>query len=260
MAKHKAVAERFHYFLSAVDLSREQFVTAVDHAITSQSLYSVLNGNRRPSRALAVLIERTWGFRVDYLLNGNAPIWCDVEKPTGRLQHSPDEQAILETISRSSHIARAFKRDLDDTVLWSDLWQRVQSMLQDFENRNEPGTELADADFAHLVFADCQWTSQRFEALVNHKLKRRSLHLTSVFIERYLSDVAPTPFTKPMQNMLAEAEEREAELRNAEEHIRQQLTERLKQPTPTEALASGVDLRDADAFALHNSVANAIDR
>src|SRR5262249_26771208 len=69
------VAVRFRYFLEQASLTREEFVAATDGAITARSLYAVLSGARRPSRALAVLIERTWGFRADFLLHGTGEMW-----------------------------------------------------------------------------------------------------------------------------------------------------------------------------------------
>src|SRR5688572_12402740 len=63
--RDEGTAERFRYFLHTRGLSREAFVAGVDGAVAEKTLYALLDGSRRPSRALAVLIERTWGFRAD---------------------------------------------------------------------------------------------------------------------------------------------------------------------------------------------------
>ena len=228
MSSHPDVAERFRYLLDAIELDRAGFVAAVDGAVSEQTLYSLLNGHRRPSRALAVLIERTWGFRADYLLNGEGAAWSALETTEA---DQPDQLAVLEVLSRSPELARTLRRDLDDAVLWSDLWQRARAMLEGME---EVSTKLPTPEFAELArdaFTECVWLSDRFEELVTRKLRRRGVHLVNAFLHHFEDSLAAseTKFTAALQ---AAGDAREKDLRQTEESLRQQLRDHVSTPSP----------------------------
>ena len=95
MSKHQAVARRFAELLEHLEMDRAQFVAALDDAVSERSLYSILNGHRRPSRSLAVLIERSWGFRAEYLLHGQGPTWAVAAETGSTRTPSDDEIAVL---------------------------------------------------------------------------------------------------------------------------------------------------------------------
>ncbi|MCP5178945.1 MAG: hypothetical protein H6993_18500 [Pseudomonadales bacterium] len=230
MSTHNDVADRFRYFLESTGLDRDAFVAAVDGAISATSLYSVLNGHRRPSRALAVLIEHQWGFRANYLLAGQAPVW---RAARGRLtpdRLSADEQAVLEVMSRSADIARAVRRDLDDTVLWADLWQRTQTLLASIDS----------ADVAHRVFDDCVQTSRQFQALLDCKGRRRFTHLVVSFI----AHCRRLGVAGNLED--AQAITREARWQEEEQALRSALHARLGTPAPADARVA-LEQRIADA-------------
>ncbi len=126
---HLDVARRFDRFLQEVNLNRESFAAAVDGAITSHSLFSILNGHRRPSRALAVLIERTWGFRADFLLDGKGEMWTQPaygSSHIGGTMLSPLESAVVEFMRGSVDNARAMDEQLEVAETWAGLasWLR----------------------------------------------------------------------------------------------------------------------------------------
>ena len=183
MAEHTAVARRFAELLGNLELDRAQFVAAVDGAVSERSLYSILNGHRRPSRSLAVLIERTWGFRADYLLSGEGPAWAASAGASER--PSADLEAVQAVAGRSPEHARTLRRDLDDAVLWTELWQRTSRMLERLESNATP----PPLERARLAFNECLEVADRYGELAGLKYRRRVLHLVRAFMSRTLDSV-----------------------------------------------------------------------
>src|SRR5213076_2843427 len=124
---------RFRYFLRARGLSREDFVAAVDGAITAKSLFSVMSGARRPSRALAVLMERTWGFRAEFLLEGRGPMWRAAPARSGGSGLAPQEEAVVAFMRRSVENARTMERELARAESWERLFARAMALIEELE-------------------------------------------------------------------------------------------------------------------------------
>lgn len=239
MAEHQAVARRFSELLESLDLTRAQFVAAVDDAVSERSLYSILNGHRRPSRSLAVLIERTWGFRADYLLSGEGPAWAVAEGNGDGQAPSDDESAILAMLAGSPELARTLRRDLDDSVLWTGLWQRTTRMLEGIREGAGSHT-LSAADRTRIAFDECMAVADAFGELAAARYQRRTLHLVASFLVRALEDLRRHPDAalegEVLKKLLAEAELVRERLAVKERAIRDRLAEREDAPSPLEAL------------------------
>jgi hypothetical protein len=239
MAEHQAVARRFAELLENLDMTRAEFVAAVDGAVSERSLYSILNGHRRPSRSLAVLIERTWGFRADYLLQGQGPVWVGIEESASQ-PPSADEAAILRLLVGSPELARTLRRDLDDSVLWTGLWERTTRMLQGI--RGQAGTEaLSAADRTRIAFDECMVVADAFGELAAARYQRRTLHLVASFVARALEDLRQSPDAEQqgetLLRLLAEAETVRERLAVKEQAIRDRLLARQAAPSPLDELA-----------------------
>ncbi len=188
---HAAVAERFRFFLESAGLSREAFVEAVEGAITARSLFSVLAGTRQPSRALALLIERIWGFRAAFLLEGSGAMWTE-PRDTARTRLSPAEQQLVDFSRSSVENARALSRALEQARLWERLFARTSGLLRELEacgGSPDPADRLLYPLFAKLVYEECQLIAARFEQLESLQHRRRVHALTTAFTERFVRDV-----------------------------------------------------------------------
>jgi hypothetical protein len=206
---HAAVAERFRYFLDATELTRDAFAGAVAQAVNPRTLYALLSGRRRPSRALAVLIERQWGYRADYLLDGRGAMWREPARKNREL--SEDEAAVLAFMAESVDNARALRRDLDDAALWARLWARTNTMLDALEATTETTYPAA----ARQAFAECIEVAERFAELKAARGARRNYHLITAFIARFLRKVDVAHVLEIRTAAEARLETREAHLRDA---------------------------------------------
>ena len=239
MPKHQAVARRFAELLEHLEMDRAEFVAAVDEAVTERSLYSILNGHRRPSRSLAVLIERTWGFRADYLLHGANPAWIAAdERRTGRTR-SDDEVAIREMLAGAPELARTLRRDLDDSVLWTDLWQRTNRMLEGIRATAAGSPPLSPADRTRIAFDECISVADAFAELASARYQRRTLHLVASFVARALADLPaddPHHQAEGLNVLRLEAEATRERLAVKEQTIRAMLSKRVDAPSPLDTL------------------------
>ncbi|MEM8767680.1 MAG: hypothetical protein AAGE43_09575 [Pseudomonadota bacterium] len=230
MAEHGAVARRFAELLSGIELDRQQFVTAVDGAVSARSLYSILNGHRRPSRSLAVLIEHLWGFRAAYLLEGEGPAW----RPAARTPAaaSADLEAVQAVAAQSPEHARTLRRDLDDAVLWTDLWQRTNRMLE----RLDDASEAPALERARQAFNECLDVADRYGELAACKYRRRVLHLVTAFMSRTLDSMAAGPAAENpaarFQALLTDVKAEESRLKLEEGTLRSALEDRARAPDP----------------------------
>lgn len=192
---HRDVADRVRFFLDAAGLSREAFVHAVDGAIGARSLYSILNGSRRPSRALAVLIERTWGFRADFLLDGEGEVWTDAQ-PLGpgvvALELSPAESAVIKFMRDSVENARTIVAELEQARAWSSLFARTLALTRELD---ACGSSQAEADrrmyplLAKVVYDDCRFMGSLYEQLVVLLHRRRIRKLSDDFLVHFLDEL-----------------------------------------------------------------------
>jgi hypothetical protein len=228
---HRDVAERFRFFLRAVGLSREDFAQAVDGAIEPRSLFSVLNGSRQPSRALAVLIERTWGFRADFLLHGKGEMWA---KPTAAASAaaddplSPGEAQVLRFMRSSLGSARSLEGRLDEARIWSHLFSRMIESAQDLDacGRSASDEELRTYPLcARLLFEDCVQMGVRFEQYARLRHRQRVHRLIDRFLRHFLNElprrVLDGPDREKLDVMLKPVfEHRRQVLRSLEESIR----------------------------------------
>lgn len=240
MAEHQAVARRFAELLESLEVSRAEFVAAVDDAVSERSLYSILNGHRRPSRSLAVLIERTWGFRADYLLHGQGQAWVTLDDGGRSQPPSDDETAILAVLAGSPELARTLRRDLDDGLLWTGLWTRTTRMLEGIRNQSG-GSVLSAVDRTRIAFDECMAVAEAFGALATARYRRRTLHLVASFVVRALEDLRTDPEAElqadTLKELFAEAEAVRERLAEKERVIRAGLAERVGAPSPLEELA-----------------------
>ncbi len=188
---HSGVAERFRFLLDALGLSREDFVAAVDGAISARSLYSVLAGTRKPSKALAVLIERTWGFRAAYLLEGRGEPWhaLGAEDPP-RL--APVEARAVAFARRNPDNARALARDLELAELWERLFARTARQLGELDacgHAADPAVRAHYPLLAKLVYEECRFAARRFAELRTLRYERLVERLTTGFVERFMREI-----------------------------------------------------------------------
>lgn len=260
MAEHQAVARRFSELLESLDMDRAQFVAAVDEAVSERSLYSILNGHRRPSRSLAVLIERTWGFRANYLLNGQRPIWVVIDEGGDAQAPSEDERAILAMLAGAPELARTLRRDLDDSVLWTDLWQRTNRMLEGIRNGAE-NAGLSATDRTRIAFDECMSVADAFAELASARYQRRTLHLVASFVIRALEDLPadPGPELETLQSLRVEAESVRERTAGKEQALRSLLTERVTAPSPLEAL-DGLTPAAISGALLSNRISETLER
>jgi len=260
VSSHPDVAERFRYLLESLGLDRAGFVAAVDGAVSEQTLYSLLNGHRRPSKALAVLVERTWGFRADYLLHGEGPTWLPARVRGGEAQHTPDELAVLDVLSRSPQLARTLRRDLDDAVLWSDLWERTQSVLDELaalSKENPPGNF---GELAREAFTESIWLSDRFEELMTRKLRRRGVHLVSAFLAHCEVCLGPDASNLLPETLHSASAKREKQLSASEKALRARLRAFVTEPSPLKSLAGEASPQVRAMTGLRSSVLAVLER
>jgi hypothetical protein len=202
LAGDAAVAERFRYFLEAQQLDREGFVAGVDGAVSAKSLFSILSGARRPSRALAVLIERTWGFRAAFLLEGRGPMWRaggahhgDADGDAETVHLSPAERAVVAFMRRSVENARTLERERERAELWERLFARTMALIGELEAcgaSSDPGDRAVYPLFVKLVYEEAQFAATRYAQLGALHIRRRVHRLTDRYLERYLDEV-PRP-------------------------------------------------------------------
>ncbi len=196
-APHAEVAGRFRYFLDATGLDRERFVEAVDGAIGARSLYSILSGARKPSGALAVLIEKLWGFRAEFLLDGKGEMWSEplarVEPgPAGGVAATPlsgPEREVLAFMRRSVGNARMLARDLEAAQLWERLWERLQVFMSDLEEvarSEDPRERLTYPAAAQFVYEECRAVARYYRQWLELRYQHRVDHHTEQFFERFI--------------------------------------------------------------------------
>lgn len=190
---HADVAERFARFLKEVGLSREAFAAAVDDAISPRSLFSVLNGHRRPSRALAVLVERSWGFRADFLLEGQGEMWTQpayASSSVGGSVLSPLEAAVVGYMRESVENARAMDEQLEIAESWARLLGRLGE-LTDALTTTATGPD-AEPDvyplLARLVFGEVRFAARQHEQLATLLHQRRLEELLDRLLDRFLRE------------------------------------------------------------------------
>jgi hypothetical protein len=227
---HREVAERFRYFLRAVGLSREEFARAVDGAIEPRSLFSVLNGSRRPSRALAVLMERTWGFRADFLLEGQGEMWTKQPTVAPALDEhlSPAEQSVLGFVRSSVGSARSLEGRLEEARVWNRLFRQMIHSARDVD---ACGRSTAEEDLrtyplcARVLYEDCVQMGALFEQWVTLRHRQRVHRLTDRFLRYFVHElprrVLDGPDREKLDVMLKPVfEHRRQALRSLEESLR----------------------------------------
>jgi hypothetical protein len=161
----------------------------VGFAVTSRSLFSLLSGARQPSRALALLIERTLGYRADFLLSGKGDMWTSPSRGAAA-SLSPLEHEVIAFMRRSVDNARAMERALEDARLWERLFARTRTMLAELEAcAADPEQRLLYPAFAKLVYEDSRFVAARFEQLMALIHRRRVHRLTTAYLARYVGDL-----------------------------------------------------------------------
>lgn len=189
------VAQRFRYFLEQAGLTREQFVTETDGAVTARSLYAVLSGARRPSRALAVLIERTWGFRADFLLHGVGEMWVPASRRvSGR--PSPAEEEVLAFMRRSVENAHVVRSEVERAELWERVFARTLRLMGELGRAaasDDPGARTSYPLFARLSLEECLFLADRYELLAELRHDQRVHELTDEFIRGFVDPALDDP-------------------------------------------------------------------
>jgi hypothetical protein len=205
---HRDVADRLRTLLDSVGLSRGEFVEAVGGAIGARSLYSVLNGTRRPSRALAVLIERTWGFRSEYLLTGRGEAWTEpqaIGPGVVALELSAVENAVIKFMRTSVENARTMKSALEQAQAWSRLFGRSLALIRELDVL---GNSDSDQDrriyplLVKIVYEDCRFMAGQYEQLITLCHRRRVHKLSDDFLGHFVGDVARGPLPPDQQEAL----------------------------------------------------------
>lgn len=188
---HRDVAERFTYFFDVAGLDRESFTEGIDGALAPRSIHAVLAGTRRPSRALAVLIERTWGFRAEYLLDGKGDAWTTPAQPPERTLN-PDEEEVVRFMRRSMDNARSIRVELDRAELWEKLFGRTTDLLRALERcaaSEDPAVLSTYPLLAKFVFDECRFIADRYGELGSMLHDRRVLRLTEEYLRRFLVEI-----------------------------------------------------------------------
>ena len=186
--KHHQVAERFRYFLTAKQLEKKQFLEGIDHAITTSSLFSILNGNRKPSRALAVLIERTWGFRAEFLLKGEGEMWS-LPASSQHSHLSEDEENIIQFMRQSVTNAREVSQSKEIRDLWNRVNNRRLRVLKELEEVAQSSNKEHSIRYpmlAQAAFVETQLILETYDQYVEVFNARRSHELLTQFVRRYL--------------------------------------------------------------------------
>ena len=220
---HSDVAERFQRFLKEVDLDREGFAAAVDGAISPHSLFSVLNGHRRPSRALAVLVERSWGFRADFLLDGKGEMWTQPAYGSsliGGAVLSPLEAAVVGFMRDSVDNARAMDEQLEIAATWSNLTSRLHRLADELVACGEGGSDgdlCAYPLVASLLFEAVRRAADEHRQLTSLLQQLRVEKLLDPIVDRCLREI-PASFPdaathEPLAEALAALARRRSQLR-----------------------------------------------
>jgi hypothetical protein len=223
-AEHEGVAERFRYFLEARGLSREAFVAAVDGAVTAKTLYTLLDGTRRPSRALAVLIERTWGFRAEFLLAGEGAMWTRVrpEQGGGSFTLGDGEARLIACMRRSLDNARELEECLERTELWEQLFSHVRVLLAELEvtsQSDDPTLRARYPAFVRLVYDECLLLAEQFARLTTLAHRRRVHRLVDRYLKRFVMQLGATQLgarqRRELSALLAPVDEQREQLLSA---------------------------------------------
>lgn len=183
---HADVADRFAYLLETAELDREAFVSAVDGAVSARSLYAILSGHRRPSRALAVLIERTWGYRADFLLEGDGPAWTSEDTRTAGPSTVGNElvEALAAYVGSGVDQARRLREALEEARLWDRLWRRTLRVLDGLEHlANEDVAAYAEATVG--VLEECERLGERFGTFTGLRHEQRVVLLVEQYVRRF---------------------------------------------------------------------------
>ncbi len=200
-APHADVAGRFRQFLDAAGLSRQDLEAAVGGAITARSLFSVLSGQRKPSRALALLIESTWGFRADYLLDGVGQAWAKA-RPVVKDDLSPLERDVVAFMRESADNARAVEQAVGMARVWSRIFARTMAMLRELDEFAKGGANDEDAVaavyplFVKLAYEDCLYSAGKYAQLAELAHRRRVHRLSDRFLARYVDEVPRSMLSK----------------------------------------------------------------
>jgi hypothetical protein len=151
-------------------------------------VYPILNGTRQPSRALAVLIERTWGFRADYLLDGVEPAWGGHPAPgiAGPGADLTDfERELLAFVRRSLDNVHSMRLDLERGLQWERLFERTARLLEMLDTTR--GNDHPHAAAIGMVFDDCLRAAAAFERFTVAIQRRRALQLTLAYFDWHLA-------------------------------------------------------------------------
>ena len=151
---------------------------------------------------------------------------------------SDDEIAVLDMLAGAPELARTLRRDLDDSVLWTDLWQRTNRMLEGVRTVVDT-SPLSPADRTRVAFNECMSVADAFAELAGARYQRRTLHLVVSFITRALEDLPdedPYLQADTLRQLRAEAESVREHLAEREQAIRARLMDRVDAPSPLSAL------------------------
>lgn len=251
-ARHHGVAERFTQLLRGLGLSREEFLERIDHAVTDSTFFSIANGNRQPSRALAVLIERTWGFRARYLLLGEGEPWVEAQPETDT-GLSDGEQEVIRFMRKSVANAEEIRRSKDQREIWSRLAERNQRATSLLRRVAESG-QGADRDLypllCHLTFTESHRMAQHFKRYVDLYHERRIHRLNTLFVSHFLDELPRTHFaardkktlTRVMKPLLAERRKQLDRIDAAIAQTRETLLGTCARELPSEYLVRNADL------------------
>lgn len=186
--KDQGTAERFRFFLSTIKLERDEFLAQIDHAITKSSLLSILNGHRRPSRALAVLIQRIWGFRADFLLTGEGGMWQQHESLDSDIGLSSEEKDIISFMRSSVANAEEIRSVKRKSEIWTQLFARTQVVLDQLEalvGSKHDGLRNAYPVMVALALEDALDAAGHFGQYTEHFHEKRVQLLVERFIDRF---------------------------------------------------------------------------
>lgn len=205
---HRDVADRLRFFLNSVGLSPEQFVSAIDGAIARRSLYSVLSGARRPSRALAVLIERTWGLRAEYLLAGRGEPWTPAQSlgpGMVALELSEDEASVISFMRRSAENARTLVAELEQARAWSRLFASSLELVRELDAcgaSESPEDRRIYPFLVKIVYQHCRFMADQYEQLVTLMHRRRVSKLSDGYLQRFLDELPREALPREEQEAL----------------------------------------------------------
>jgi hypothetical protein len=175
-------------------------------------------------------MERTWGFRADFLLDGAGEMWTKPPAVAPALDEhlSPAEVAVLGFVRSSVGAARSLENRLDEARIWNRLFASLLESARDLDTCGRSSSEdelLAYPVCARLLYEHCVQMATCFEQYTSLRHRQRVHRLTDRFLRYFVNElprrVLDGPDRETLDVMLKPVlEHRRQSLRSLGESIR----------------------------------------